>query len=70
MKLTFTHAGQQRTLAKHPKVQQALKLGTMTEEQAKHAPWYLRLSVAGIKRKFKLPAAEKDAIERCVELTF
>jgi integrase len=68
MKLTFTHAGVTRTLAKHPKVAAALKAGTMTEADAAKTPWYLRLKVGDKEQKFKLaPTAARDAIRAAID---
>ena len=62
MKLTFSHAGQERTLAKHPTVTQALKRGEITAEVAALRPWYLRARIQGVEKQFKLPAKDKDAL--------
>lgn len=62
MKLTFTHAGQERTLTKHHAVIKALALGQITEAQAAAKPWYLRYAVNGQEKYFKLAAASKEAI--------
>lgn len=62
--LTFTHAGRERTLNKHPRVQQEIRKDLITEEQASATPWYLRAKLAGMtsERSFKLVAADKLAI--------
>ena len=63
MKLLFTHLGTERTLVKHPKVAAALKAGTLTEEQARAYPWYLRYTANGQRQSFNLKVTgEKDAI--------
>lgn len=61
-KLTFTHAGIERTLAKHPRVQQSIRTGTITLDQAAATPWYLRAKLLGKERTFKLAATEKAAL--------
>ena len=68
MKLTFVHAGQERTLAKHPAVQRDLRTGAITERAADTKAWYLRFTVAGKARSFKLPATERDAIHAAKEI--
>ena len=68
MKLQFTHAGQKRTLAKHATVQRDLRIGALTEKAAAGKPWYLRFSVAGKERPFKLPATEREAIRAAKDL--
>lgn len=69
MKLTFIHAGTERTLNKHPETQAALKAGTITEAQAAQSPWYLRWTPpGGKKRLFKLPSNNKDAIRAAVDI--
>jgi len=63
MKITFTHAGRERTLVKHPKIQGALATGALTEAKASTKPWYLRLKVGGKIQSFNLKVtAERDAI--------
>jgi integrase len=68
MKLTFTHAGTNRTLAKHPQVMAALKQGLITEEQAKAKPWYLRLTSDGKAQVFKLCGADFDAVRAAKDI--
>jgi len=60
--LEFTHAGQTRTLVKHPRVVMQLGRGEITEAQARQQPWYLRATIAGRKRKFTLVTSDKQAI--------
>lgn len=65
MKIIFTHAGVERTLAKHADVQRALKAQppTMTVAEALTKPWYLRVTHAGKPRTFKIASiAERDAV--------
>lgn len=62
MKLTLIHAGQQRTLVKHPAVQHDLRTGAITEKEAAGKSWYLRFEVAGKSQNFKLPAANREAV--------
>lgn len=61
MNLPFTHRGQTRTLAKHPSVVRALKLGTLTAAQAARKRWFLRVKIDGLEKYFKLPAADEAA---------
>jgi integrase len=68
MKLIFTHAGTERTLAKHPTVQLALKRGEITEAEATARPWYLRASIQGKEKQFKLPSIAKDAIRAAKDI--
>ena len=68
MKITFTHAGTERTLAKHSVVQCDLRAGTITEKDAAAKPWYLRFAVSGKERIFKLPAAEREAIRAAKDI--
>ena len=68
MKVTFTHAGTERTLAKHPVVQRDLRSGAITEKDAASKPWYLRYTVAGKERVFKLVAAERDAVRAAKDI--
>lgn len=64
--IEFTHHGQRRTLAKHPKVRHALKHGKITLDQAKQYPWYLRFKIlVGEKlkdRSFKMVKRAKDQV--------
>ena len=62
MKITFTHLGTERTLAKHSRVTRELKAGQITESEAKSKPWYLRLQINGTERVFRLSCTEKQAI--------
>lgn len=66
--LNFAHAGITRTLNKHPTVQNALRAGTITEEQAKLEAWQLRLKINGRERYFKLPTADRDAIRTAKDI--
>lgn len=59
MKLTFVHAGQTRTLVKHPEVAAALARGEITEADAARRPWYLRLKIGEKYRTFKLAGLSK-----------
>jgi len=68
MKLTFIHAGQERTLAKHPAVQHDLRTGAVTEQVAASKPWYLRFATAGKTYSFKLPTAEREAIRAAKDI--
>ena len=68
MKLVFIHAGTERTLAKHPAVAKAFKLGQLTEAQAASKPWYLRLTVDGKEQVFKLVAGEKESVRRAKDI--
>ena len=68
MKIIFTHAGTERTLAKHPVVQRDLRAGTISEKDAAAKPWYLRYTVSGRECVFKLPAAERDAIRAAKDI--
>lgn len=62
MHLDLLHAGRTRRLAKHPTVAHALKTGATTEALAACTPWYLRLTIDGRERTFKLPATNRDAL--------
>lgn len=64
LRLQFTHAGQERTLAKHPRIANQLRHGQITEAAARETPWYLRAKLAGMTREqtFKLVRADKAAI--------
>ena len=63
MKAEFTHAGQTRTLTKHPEVMRALAAGAITPADAARRPWYLRLKIGAKDRVFKLAnLAKTDAI--------
>jgi hypothetical protein len=68
MKLPFTHQGVDRTLNKNPKVQQALKRGQLTESDAKLHPWYLRATIGGAEKLFKLVPRDKDAIRAAKDI--
>lgn len=69
MKIIFEHAGIQRTLAKHPAIQQKIKSGAITVEAAAEYPWYLRLEEQGKAVKLKLRALkESDAIREAIDL--
>lgn len=68
MKLTLIHAGQKRTLVKHPTVQRDLRAGAITEKVAATKSWYLRFEVAGKTRTFKLPAANSKAVRAAKEI--
>lgn len=67
MKLEFTHRGIDYTLHKHPEVRQQLKAGTITEEQAKLRPWYLRASWRPTK-PFKLASDDAHAIRTAKDI--
>src|SRR5579863_2354973 len=67
-RVTFTHAGQTRTLNKHPRVQLGLRRGEMLADAAVTEPWYLRATLQGKARTFKLPAGEKDAIRAAKDI--
>lgn len=68
-KLSFTHAGVNRTLAKHPVVQQQLRAGLITAEAALARPWYLRFDTAGKAKSFKLAAIrETEAIREAKDI--
>jgi integrase len=68
MKITFLHAGIERTLTKHSAVQRALRLGQLTEAQAKAKPWYLRATLGGSEKYFKLHIADRDAITKAKDI--
>ena len=54
--MPFTHAGVERTLAKHPVIQQKIKRGEITAAEVARAKWYLRFETNGKTRSFKLAA--------------
>lgn len=71
--LTLTHRGQTRTLHKHPVALASLKTAGITDagqmrEALRHAPWYLRLTINGRRRNFKLSADDKDALRQARDL--
>jgi len=63
LKLTFEFQGAERALAKHPRVVRDVKLGKITEQDALATPWFIRISVDGKQKPFKL-AVDNDAAIR------
>ena len=67
-KLPFVHAGEALTLNKHPKVQQALRRGEITPQQALLKPWYLRKEIGGKERLYKLAVKDTDALRAAKDI--
>ena len=68
MKLTFTHAGVARTLNKHPRIQVALRRGQIGDAAARRTAWFLRVTMDGRERTFRLPAKDADAIRAAKDI--
>lgn len=69
LKITFNYLGVDRTLTKHPSIQQRLKQGTITEADAALQPWYLRFATGGRTRVFKLTGlGEAEAIRSAKDI--
>ena len=68
MKLTFAHAGTERTLAKHNDVMRQLKAGVITNELAAQKPWLFRLVVEGKQRTFTLSSKDKEAVREAKDI--
>lgn len=68
--LTFVHAGRERTLVKHPRVQQAVRTGALTVAQAAASIWFLRAKLAGMakEKSFPLEVANQKAIAAARDL--
>lgn len=67
-KLTFTHGGGERTLNKHPEVQAAIRTNQISLAEVRLKPWFLRTTISGRERTFKLPANDKDAVRAAKDI--